>query len=161
MIKGQDVIQLLQSRIQLFSRLRELLLEQQKSLIGTDTDQITHYAELQVNCIEEIQEQGNRLRELLNKVRERYQLSGTSDKQVIFWMVGESQADRIQGYFDQLKELAGEINRIKRNNTLLIHNSLVLVRSIMQQLNGSGMGDAFYHPHRKPVNGYALLNKKL
>jgi len=161
MAQGQDVIQLLQSRIQLFSRLKDLLLEQQKSLIGTDTDQITHFAELQVNCIEEIQKQGSRLRDLLKEVRERYQLSGTSDKQVIFWMVGKSQTEQVRGLFKQLEELAKEIDQIKRNNTLLIHNSLVLVRSIMQQLNGNGIGDAFYHPHRKPVNGYALLNKKL
>lgn len=161
MVQGQDVIQLLQSRIQLFSRLKALLLEQQKSLIGTDTDQITHFAELQVNCIEEIQEQGSRLVNFLQEVRERYQLSGTSDKQVILLMVGESKAQTVRELFNQLEELVQEIERIKRNNTLLIHNSLLLVRSIMQQLQGNGLGDAFYHPHRKPINGHALLNKKL
>ena len=161
MEQGKFVLPLIKDRIKSFTQLKDLLLQQQKALVNSDTDQITISSELQIDCMEKIQELENKWQKLIIDIKSRHNLQTAEADYVISLALNDEDSDRVFAYLGQIKRLIGEIETTKRNNTLLINNSLSIIRSTIKHLQGDRAVDAVYHPFRKQINNYALLNKKL
>ncbi|MEJ2635662.1 MAG: flagellar export chaperone FlgN [Calditrichia bacterium] len=161
MEQGKLVLHLLKERIKLLSELKNLLMQQQKVLVTSDTEQITYFAELQVKCMENIQTLEEELRGIISEVKVAHNLKSHTIDQAISMILDETGNNFYFAYRDQLRKLASEIEVIKKNNTLLIHNALGLVQSTLKHLHGGRLPDAVYHPGKKQAMGHLLLNKTL
>jgi len=161
MEQGKVVLQLLQDRIREFNQLKELLLQQQRALVSVDTEKVTCFAELQINCMERIQALEARWREIVEKVKLSNNISGNTSDLIVALGLNDHDSTLAFAYLDQLKKTTREIMVVKKNNSLLIHNSLSLVRSTLNQLQGEPKSAALYNPFRKPAQQHILLNKKL
>lgn len=161
MEQGKVVLQLLQNRIKEFNQLKDLLLQQQRALVAVDTEKVTGLAELQVNCMEKIQSLEMRWREVVEQVKQANNISGSSPDLIVSLGLNDHDSTLAIAYLEQLKKVIRELAVVKKNNSLLIHNSLSLVRSTLNQLQGEPKSTALYNPFRKAAQQHILLNKKL
>ncbi len=160
MEQGNVFLQMLQKRIELLSHLKGLLLQQQRALVEGDTDRITSFSELQIECMEEIQTLEMAWRKMVQEIKTGHDAAMTTE-QAVSLILEDSEIDQFLALGSQVKSLVSEINMIKKNNTMLINNSLTLVRSTMRYLRGEKPTDSFYHPNRKAAAGHIVLNRKL
>lgn len=161
MEQGKVILQLAQDRIKLMTELKRLLLQQQRSLVDADTERIVRDAEAQLKCIEKIQALESEWQKCVEGIKARFRNSQGTAEQLVNMTLDEEDSVRFLAFTDQIKKLISEIDMIKRNNTLLIRNSLVLVRSTLQRLKGNGSGEAVYHPRRKQEMDTIVLDQKL
>ncbi|GAB4380482.1 MAG: hypothetical protein Kow0042_30580 [Calditrichia bacterium] len=161
MEQGKVILNLLNERIENFTNLKDLLLRQQKALVEADTSRITHFAEMQLTCLEKIQRTEKEWVALLNRVKAERHLETLTTDHLVALDLDDHQSSLVFAYLDQVKKLVKEIEIIRHNNTLLIHNSLALVKSTMEQLQYGPDARAVYHPHRKSLSRHLLLNKKM
>lgn len=161
MLHGKVILQLLSERIKKLTQLKELLLGQQRALVQAHSEEVTRFARLQLECMEKIQTLEERWTDLVNHVKKEKALPTASTDLVVSLGLNDNDSARVFAYLDQVKKLAGEIQSIRRNNALLIHNSLGLVNATLRKLQGEGTANAVYSPFRKLKQRNILLNKKM
>ncbi|GAB4339020.1 MAG: hypothetical protein Kow0037_23550 [Calditrichia bacterium] len=161
MEQGRVTLNLLLQKIEKLKEFKGLLLQQQKALVAVDMDAINRFSELQLNCLEEIQAIEAEWRRLIESVKARYNLQNISTDQVVTLGLDEEKSVMVLGYIQQVRQLVEEIEKVKKNNALLIQNSLSLVRSTLRHLQGGMGADAVYNPYRRPTPGNLILNRKL
>ncbi len=161
MEQGKVIYTLLEKRVQLFSRLKDLLYQQQQALISGENDQVVALAEKQLNCMEEIQKIESQWKSLWEAIKQNEKFAHISIENAITLIFDGKELSNSLGYLNQLKSLAKEIDKVKRNNKLLIYNSISLIKNTLKHLQGKNLADAVYHPRRKMNGESAILNKKL
>ena len=161
MAQGKIVLELLQERIKNLDLLKDLLLQQQRALVATNADEVTHFAEMQVNCMEKIQSLENKWKELVDVVRTEKQLASVSSDFMISLYLDGDESVLAMAYLERVKKTVLEIENVKRNNAMLLNNSLSLVKSTLRNLQGDFPAASIYNPFRRQEHGHVLLNKKL
>jgi hypothetical protein len=161
MEQGRVILITLEKRVQLFSQLKDLLLQQQNALINGESKEIRYYAEMQLKCMENIHQLEMRWDTIIKNLRKRINQSEISVENILSFILNPKDVSTAFNYLAQLKELAKEIDIMKRNNALLLHNSISLIQNTLRFLQGNKLSDALYNPRRKTVHKNAILNKKL
>ncbi len=161
MEQGRTILGLLQQRLELVQKLEELLKFQQKALIESDQENITNFAEKQVECLEKIQQLHEQWLEEVNGIKTELNLPRATTSQALEMVFTESEKQEWEETVQAYQEAVSRVEELKQNNTLLIHNALSLVRSTLQQLQGQPAGLAVYNPFRKAEQGHILVNKKM
>ncbi|MFZ0389610.1 MAG: flagellar export chaperone FlgN [Calditrichia bacterium] len=156
----RKILQLLEKRIALMEELKNQLFAQQKALVESDSGQITTLAESQLTCLEKIQKNEMDWQRLTSQMAAEDKDSTTALRE---WSrkLPEEEYNRYLAYQSRIKTLGAEIAVIKRNNRMLIQNSLTLLRSTMNQLRGESAGDPVYGPRQKQKAANLLLDKTL
>ncbi len=158
---GKVILQKLQDRLNLLTELKKLMLQQQRALVSTNTEQIDHFSEMQVDCMSKLQEVESQWQELIRSAAKTHNVQTNSTEQIIQLILDDSNLNLALGYLEKIKQLVSQIETVKQNNTLLIHNSLALVRSTLNHLQRGQKSDAVYHPKRKQAMSNVLFNQKL
>lgn len=158
---GKVVLKLFTYRLDLLKELERLLGTQQLALVAGDSDQITDSAEKQIECMEKIQSVEVEWRKTVQELKKTLKMPESSFKDLIAAALSKSENEIFERRRAEFLKVAEKVNELKRNNTLLIHNALSLVRSTLKHLQKGQPGDVVYNPYRKPGQGHILLDKKM
>lgn len=161
MEQGRIVLKMLKERTQLFSRLKDLLYQQQNALVKNETDKVRNLAEQQLSCMEQIYKVETRWNSLVKNLKKKLNHPEAAVENVISYILEAKSLALAIDDLNKLTELAKDIDTLKRNNALLLHNSITLIRNTLSYLQGNKPTDVFYNPRRKTNYKNAILNKKL
>jgi flagellar biosynthesis/type III secretory pathway chaperone len=151
----------LSKRVQLFSNLNDVLIQQQHALINGESRQIHHFAETELKCMEEIHQVETQWDELIQKFRNQMNQPEATTENIASYFLDIKSIPVALEKLENLKMLAEEITITKRNNALLLHNSISLIRNTLKFLQGNRPADSFYSLRRQTYNKNIILNKKL
>jgi flagellar biosynthesis/type III secretory pathway chaperone len=132
----EDFIEILNGELDLLTRLHSTLVDQQKSLVSGDVEQVSGEVKRQIEIVGEI----GRLEERRKATLQSIAPTGEDgiDLERIIGDASEEQAVRIRGIVDRLKEALESLGTVNKCNGMLIRQSMSYIDKTMKMIAGGG-----------------------
>lgn len=132
----EDFIGILGRELDLLTRLHSVLVDQQRSLVGGDVEEIGRTVEQQIAIVTEIGDLEDLRKSLLTDIRPSD--VGEMDLDAILGVASGEQAERITSIVNCLKEALESLGIVNKRNGMLIRQSMSYIGKAMKMIAGGG-----------------------
>ncbi|GEM_PF-3910985 len=161
MKQGRQLQELYQQRIHAFRELKELLEQQQESLVTHNTQLLQETSDKLVTGMENIARLEKSWRRLLTRQYQGNGLSEVPEDTLSGFQLSQDERMILREHQAQLRQLLKEIEQIKEANRTLLDNSLGFVSTLLRNILEGDQQAGLYGPGKKVASSNRLINRTL